>query len=100
MSNYKVFITNVLNPINDRKAQYLPNHAIICHHGKIREILNFKTFKEHYANTSSMEIISKTDSLCIPGFFDMHFHWVQDDVSAMPKAFSYRWLFSKQDIDA
>ena len=28
----------------------------------------------------------------MPGFFDMHFHWVQDDVRGMPKDSLLEWL--------
>jgi len=30
--------------------------------------------------------------VAIPGLFDMHFHWVQDDVTKMPKDNLLRWL--------
>src|SRR5690606_9729655 len=31
-------------------------------------------------------------SVIMPGFFDMHFHWVQDDVREMPKDSLLEWL--------
>lgn len=39
-----------------------------------------------------LEEIPKSAGLVLPGLFDMHFHWVQDDVRTMPKESLLEWL--------
>ncbi|MEM1221172.1 MAG: amidohydrolase family protein [Verrucomicrobiota bacterium] len=36
--------------------------------------------------------IEKIDGLILPALYDMHFHWVQDDVRDMPKESLLEWL--------
>lgn len=52
--------------------------------GKVKEVT--KLYKEYD------EVLDLRDQLIMPGFYDMHFHWVQDDVRKMPKANLLEWL--------
>lgn len=59
--------------------------------GKIKEVLPYqralKVYKMSEANTHDL-----SGSVILPGFFDMHFHWVQEDVRQMPKDSLLTWL--------
>lgn len=52
--------------------------------------------REKYLRQRHKEQVLKTldlsGLLLMPGFFDMHFHWVQDDVRLMPKDSLLTWL--------
>lgn len=89
---------HILNPQSDRKCEFYKNGAmclkakksqqktvyIVKSIGKARDLL--KEIKKDCL------ILDYSDSVIIPPFFDMHFHWVQDDVREMPKANLLKWL--------
>ena len=86
-----IVVTNIINPISDKKADLLLNHAIVIKNGKILEVgESFKLISKFQKSTPL--IIDRSDYLCLPTFFDMHFHWVQDDVRLMPKDSLLEWL--------
>lgn len=94
---YKVIIAHFFNPINDKICEFLEDYAIVakrnakgdykivhrCHKSKLNEYIKRK---------KSVEIIDKSGQYVIPGMYDTHFHWVQDDVRTMPKANLLSWL--------
>ncbi len=45
-----------------------------------------------WKNKKNLEVLDFSDQLAMPGFYDMHFHWVQDDVRLMPKKSLLEWL--------
>lgn len=91
----KIILSSFLNPVSDKKCQVVlrgamvikvkKNHfAAIEYLGDVNKAVNeFKNFDE---------TIDLRDKLIMPGFFDMHFHWVQDDVREMPKDSLLTWL--------
>lgn len=83
----------IINPQNDRKCDFFPDGVLVVKGGKIRDIIPYKKaltlYKKKMTDTSVIEL---TDSVILPGFFDMHFHWVQEDVRQMPKDSLLTWL--------
>ncbi len=92
-----VVLGHILNPISDTKCEYFKNGVMV---------LSPKTSKDktvyyveqlgHKRILSSLsegfQLVDYSDHVIIPSFFDMHFHWVQDDVREMPKANLLTWL--------
>jgi guanine deaminase len=60
---------------------------------KIKDILPLeKGVKKYGKLINSKNLKDFGASVIMPGFFDMHFHWVQDDVREMPKDSLLEWL--------
>lgn len=90
---YKILLCDVLNPITDKKAMLTRQAAIVLKPSKS----GFKIHKigpsnKIVASFPGASIIDRSGHLALPGFFDMHFHWVQDDVRLMPKDSLLEWL--------
>ena len=89
---------NIINPISDKKAEFIPNGALLLRERKRggKSVLCVERIGKRekiFAETSStVHVWDFADSLILPSFFDMHFHWVQDDVRMMPKANLLKWL--------
>lgn len=87
----KIYLCSFLNPISDTKCEFVRVGAIAIKNknffakGDAYEIL--KKFENQ-----NIQIINIADKLIMPTFFDMHFHWVQDDVRLMPKDSLLEWL--------
>jgi guanine deaminase len=92
----KIVLGSFLNPVSDKKCQVVLNGAMVIKYKKNgsfaavdylgdvnKAVKKYKDFDE---------TIDLRDKLIMPGFFDMHFHWVQDDVREMPKDSLLTWL--------
>lgn len=86
---YKILLCDVLNPVSDKKAQLIRQAAIVLKGEKICAVGKANTLVARYPNAV---IIDRQGMLAMPGFYDMHFHWVQDDVRLMPKDSLLEWL--------
>ena len=91
MSKEKLILGRIINPISDKKTQYFPEGAMLLVKNsegyKIAKIGDKKLFKNFKG-----EVLDYSSRVILPGFFDMHFHWVQDDVREMPKDSLLEWL--------
>lgn len=87
----EIVLTNIVNPINDKKAEWIKGAAIVISNGKIKEVGKDFQILEKYKN-KNCKLIDRSEYICLPSFFDMHFHWVQDDVRLMPKDSLLEWL--------
>lgn len=89
---YKIFLTTILNPINDKKCDLYVDKALVLKKSKdtykVDNIVDIDSI-DQYRNA---QIYDLTNSVIMPGFYDMHFHWVQDDVRQMPKDSLLTWL--------
>jgi guanine deaminase len=87
----KIYLCSILNPISDKKCEFIREGALVVKNEKIidqgQSYKILKKFETHHA-----QIINLSDKLIMPAFFDMHFHWVQDDVRLMPKDSLLEWL--------
>lgn len=87
----EIILTNILNPKDDKKADFKKNQAIVIKNGKILEIGDDYKLLNKYQD-KNVKLIDRSKFICMPGFYDMHFHWVQDDVRLMPKDSLLEWL--------
>lgn len=96
MSLYRVIFADFLNPINDKKCDFLKKHAIVAKQykngHKIIDICPQSQAEEFISKKKSVEIIDMSGKILIPGLYDTHFHWVQDEVRTMPKDNLLKWL--------
>jgi guanine deaminase len=89
MQKREYYRAMVLNPLSDEKCDFFPDALLVTQAGKILDILEFEKGKAKH-KPASVKTFSK--SVIIPGLFDLHFHWVQDDVREMPKDSLLEWL--------
>ncbi len=85
----------LLNPLSDGVCESIRNGVLVVDSrtGKIRGIHSLEEAHRRYGKTmSGRSVIDHGPALLIPGFFDLHFHWVQDEVREMPKASLLTWL--------
>ncbi len=85
----------LLNPVSDLKCDLIRDGVLVvdARTGKIQGIHDLKSARVRYGKAfGGRAVIDHGSALLIPGFFDMHFHWVQDEVREMPKASLLTWL--------
>jgi len=85
----KVIYCNLLNSESDTKAHYTENVAIGISGSHIKFIVPKKEVPKLPIDTETYDY---SQMIALPAFFDMHFHWVQDDVREMPKDNLLDWL--------
>lgn len=97
MQKKTFYIATILNPLSDEKCEFFP-HGLLVIEGskkeqKIKDLLPLeKGLKKYAKEMTPKNTIDFGHSVIMPGFFDMHFHWVQDDVREMPKDSLLEWL--------
>lgn len=92
MQPLSIFLATILNPISDTQCDYFPEGALVVKGDKVVEVGPRQKILKKYAGKSSVQFLDYTDYVILPAFFDMHFHWVQDDVRQMPKDNLLTWL--------
>lgn len=94
----KLVLAHILNPINDKKLEYFSDGAMLLRPVKVKGEVIYKIAALGNKNKvlklvkTDVQVLDYSDQLVIPSFFDMHFHWVQDDVRTMPKDNLLNWL--------
>lgn len=97
LQKFKFFIGTILNPQDDKKCDFYA-HGLLVIEGtakkaKIKDLLPLeKGVKKYGSYMTNKNTHDLGHSLIMPGFYDMHFHWVQDDVREMPKDSLLGWL--------
>jgi guanine deaminase len=87
------YIGIILNPLNDHECQYFPEGMLVIRDGQVHDVLPLAQGKEKYQREmNSRNTTNLVHRLILPAFFDLHFHWVQDDVREMPKDSLLEWL--------
>lgn len=98
-----IFLAHILNPVSDHKCEFIKDGALVLKkvfrndkwiylvENKYEATEFFRKLDEGVYNVSD-KIVDYTGHVIIPAFFDLHFHWVQDDVREMPKANLLEWL--------
>jgi guanine deaminase len=94
----KLILGTFLNPLNDKKCELFKEGAMVIKSKKVKGLETFvvdalgpiKKISAKYKEYD--EVIDLRGKVIMPGFFDMHFHWVQDDVREMPKDNLLTWL--------
>jgi guanine deaminase len=87
----------ILNPLNDSKCEFFPDGLMVVKtkngKGVIHDLLSFSEGETKYKDQIKKKNFRDFGGhLIVPGFYDMHFHWVQDDVREMPKDSLLEWL--------
>lgn len=93
-----VVLANIINPISDKKCQFIKDGALVLKLKKtkagekyiVEQIGKAKTLTKKLKE--GFQLIDYSQNIIMPSFFDMHFHWVQDDVREMPKDNLLSWL--------
>lgn len=98
MATKIVVFACILNPKTDKKCQLIKDGALVLAPKKkageqiyvIEDIgprnRVVKKLKDGF------QVLDYSKQIIMPSFFDMHFHWVQDDVREMPKDSLLEWL--------
>lgn len=83
-----------LNPVSDERCDYFADGILVAECSdtcwKVVELGGSLEMLEKYGLEEAQ--IENESGLLMPPFFDMHFHWVQDDVRDMPKVSLLEWL--------
>lgn len=87
----------ILNPLDDKTCQYWPDGVLVTTQtakgSQVVEILAYREACDKYVEAfASSNLFEFAGGVIVPAFFDMHFHWVQDDVRMMPKDSLLEWL--------
>ncbi len=91
MKKTKTILAQILNPQNDRQCDFFVDGAIqISCDEKNQWRIDGVGLQEEMNITG--EVLDYSQHLMLPGFYDMHFHWVQDDVRLQPKDSLLEWL--------
>ncbi len=90
----KIILGQILNPISDTKCDYYRDGALTIVETKDGWIVDSvkDASKVTKRAINEAELIDMQGQLIMPSFYDIHFHWVQDDVREMPKAKLLEWL--------
>ncbi len=88
---------SILNPQDDNTCDYWMDGVLVTIQNstqhKVLEILPYRAACEKYVEDfAHANLVEFPGGVIVPGFFDMHFHWVQDDVRLMPKDSLLQWL--------
>lgn len=91
---FKIFYAQVLNPLSDTQCEYHQDAALILSQRKGKWVVKrICAAKEVDAKIlAAAQVTDLSSKVIMPSFFDVHFHWVQDDVRTMPKASLLEWL--------
>lgn len=95
--NLSFYVATILNPVSDKKCEYYNQGLLVVEKKKkgsvIKDLLPLGKGLNKYEDYMNDENTTHYENaLLMPGFFDMHFHWVQDDVREMPKDNLLTWL--------
>lgn len=91
--NLRFYRASVLNPKSDTKCSYISDALVVVKKDKIKDVLSYsKGQKKYHGEMTKSNTVDFGNAVIMPGFFDMHFHWVQDDVREMPKDSLLEWL--------
>lgn len=104
-ADYKIILCDLINPQSPQECLLARDMAIVLRKKDLskspQDVLYFieKIVPETQLishlrpfNQGEIEITDARGLLALPAFYDMHFHWVQDDVRVMPKDSLLTWL--------
>lgn len=93
-NGYRSVRGTLLNPISDTQCDFVEDGIIVAANvgdkWTIQSVGAATSIADQYA--WDLNKIETSDGLILPPFYDVHFHWVQDDVREMPKTSLLEWL--------
>ena len=96
--NYKIFKGPLLNPRSDLECDFwLDGCLVLIKNQDDDDYSVFYAGPEHdldhvFAKDQTIAVYENSHLIIMPSFFDLHFHWVQDDVRLKPKKELLVWL--------
>jgi len=94
---YKLIHCDYISPLNQKSCSVAKGGALVLVKKGESYVIDqylktsaLKRFKE--SNQSKYQEFDYGRAVAVPGFYDVHFHWVQDDVRNMPKDSLLTWL--------
>ncbi|MEX0798034.1 MAG: amidohydrolase family protein [Bacteriovoracaceae bacterium] len=96
----KLVLGQILNPLQDEKCAFHMNGALVLVKKGGGWVVDYVGDASNAplkldmtpSELENVEILDFKRQIIMPSFFDIHFHWVQDDVRTMPKASLLEWL--------
>lgn len=86
----QLILSNFIDPISDTECHFRKNTLLYIKDGVV--VGTYDADKMSDFDLSQVEFLDHSDQIVLPAFYDMHFHWVQDDVRMMPKENLLKWL--------
>ncbi len=92
-----MILGTIINPLNDKHCTVIRKGGLVLKRGNSTEykvcfLGSEREAKKYVQRKKDVETTDLCGHALMPGFFDMHFHWVQDDVRLMPKDNLLKWL--------
>lgn len=88
---YSIYRGAFYQALSDTKRQWLSDGMVVV--GATGVIVAIGDASEVAPNYGlDLEQVARAEGLFLPAFYDLHFHWVQDAVRAMPKTSLIEWL--------
>lgn len=81
----RTILCNLLNPVSEQQAEYLPLRLLTLNDGKITAV-------EAYDPTRHHGFEDRRDCLCLPGFIDLHVHLSQYRMRGLYEPALLPWL--------
>lgn len=88
---YKIFLAHIISPVSDKETLFLKKGAVVIKDEVFVDLGEANKILLKYSKYLP-QVVDRQDCVLLPSFFDMHFHWVQDDVRLMNKASLLEWL--------
>ncbi len=93
----KFYRGTILNPKSDTRCDFIADGVLVVSGAPgraiLEDVLAWDAAQKKYAKKiRAANTFDHRGSVFLPGFFDMHFHWVQDEVRTMPKDSLLEWL--------
>jgi guanine deaminase len=104
LPTFKVFFGQILNPKSETKCDFFPTGMLVLKHELKTPRFEKGGYKIVYTGNENVQKLNQIighhslqdfyypEHFILPGFYDLHFHWVQDKVRLMPKESLLQWL--------
>lgn len=93
---YKLVKGAILNPVSDRHCEFFAKGGLLLKKaGKKYQIKAYGKLVEvekKIPRSAQVETLDHVKQFILPGLYDLHFHWVQEDVCLKNKANLLSWL--------
>ena len=94
MADYKVIYGAIVNPLSDQDCDFYPKGVMVLKRSPKRDAYQVKQIglRTQVVLPPNFELLDFGNKLILPGLYDLHFHWVQDEVCLKPKDDLLHWL--------
>jgi len=105
LPDYRLIKGILINPLSDKKLQWFPEGGMLVKRFKRSggwritspELFYYRIVELYekapkHPKVADYDILDFRDQVLIPGLYDLHFHWVQNDVRTQDKTSLLAWL--------